>query len=217
MSDIAWQVDRYLEWGMAGLAGVTEAEFRVLAAPAVAAAARLDASVPPGTDAGGSHHYPGVLVVTRTLVDPEARVPLLRLPRSAKPGILDKNHFSDAVTGLEPYQPRAALGVPDAPMYVLLDVERGDEYRDVAPLDARPRIAARGRTPLTIDEGLSLLALHPAALAKNHCFMLDGSSRGDKRVPALWISAGAPKLGWCFDKVPHSWLGVASAGARLAG
>ena len=40
---------------------------------------------------------------------------------------------------------------------------------------------------------------------------------GDKRVPAIWISAGAPKLGWCWDGNPHTWLGAASAGARVAG
>ena len=46
--------------------------------------------------------------------------------------------------------------------------------------------------------------------------MLSGSRRGDRRVPAMWISAKAPKLGWCWDGNPHDWLGVASAGSRLA-
>ena len=100
-------------------------------------------------------------------------------------------------------------------MYVALAVERGDEYRDVAPRDALPVIASRHRSPLTIDEGISLAAVAPHLLVKNHCFMLAGSTRGDKRVPALWIAEKAPKLGWCFDGVPHSWLGVASAGNRI--
>ena len=43
--------------------------------------------------------------------------------------------------------------------------------------------------------------------------MLSGSRRGDRRVPAMWISARAPKLGWCWDGNPHDWLGVASAGS----
>jgi len=49
---------------------------------------------------------------------------------------------------------------------------------------------------------------------KNHCFMLMGSRRGDLRVPALWISEKAPKLGWCYDGNPHTWLGIASAESR---
>jgi hypothetical protein len=53
-------------------------------------------------------------------------------------------------------------------------------------------------------------------LRKNKCFSLLASRCGDKRVPAIWISGKAPKLGWCWAGNPHSWLGSASAGARLA-
>jgi hypothetical protein len=35
-------------------------------------------------------------------------------------------------------------------------------------------------------------------------------------VPALWIADRAPKLGWCWDGNPHTWLGTASAAHRLA-
>ena len=45
-----------------------------------------------------------------------------------------------------------------------------------------------------------------------------GSRRGDQRVPAFWVSEGRPKLGWCWDRNPHTWLGTAScAGASDAG
>ena len=74
----------------------------------------------------------------------------------------------------------------------------------------------RGRTPLTIEEGIAVVTHAPQLLEKNRCFMLSGSRRGDRRVPAMWISERAPKLGWCWDGNPHDWLGVASAGARLA-
>lgn len=195
------QIDAYVRAGYPALAGLDEAGFRRLAAPLVdVAAGRTDA----------------LLVVTRALIDDEARVPLLRLAGSDKPGILDKNHASDARPGLSHYIPRAELAVPDAPLYLVLGVERGDEYRDVSPTEALEAIASRGRTPLTIDEGLSLATVAPEILVKNHCFSLAGSTRGDKRVPALWISDGAPKLGWCFDRVPHSWLGLASARERIA-
>jgi hypothetical protein len=53
-------------------------------------------------------------------------------------------------------------------------------------------------------------------LEKNSCFTLAGSRRHDRRVPAMWISERAPKLGWCWDGNPHTWLGVASAAGRLS-
>ena len=89
----------------------------------------------------------------------------------------------------------------------------------------------RGRTPLTVHEGICWLLQEPAALERNHCFMVVGSRRRqgarlDRRVPALWISGGserdggrarrgAPKLGWCWAGNRHTWLGFASAAGRI--
>ena len=106
--------------------------------------------------------------------------------------------------------------LPNAPVYLLTDVDRGDEFLNQKPRDALPVIAERGRTPLTIAEGLSFNAVFPELLIKNHCFMLAGSHEGNKRVPAIWIAPTGPKLGWCFQGVEHTWLGIASAGGRLA-
>ncbi|WP_062071858.1 DUF5701 family protein [Demequina sediminicola] len=200
------QIDAYVTAGLHTLADVEEPAFRALFEPLRNLAADLPQDAFPEDGV-----VPYVAVVTDQLISPETRVPLLRLSDSPKEGIVDRIHGDE---GLAPYAPRAELQVPQAPVYLLKGVDRGDEFRDVAPLDAAATISSRGRTPLTIDEGLSLAAAHPAVLFKNHCFMLAGSTRGDKRVPALWISAKAPKLGWCFDKVPHSWLGIASASSR---
>ena len=84
------------------------------------------------------------------------------------------------------------------------------------PEEALPVILRRGRTPLTIEEGIAVVTHAPHVLERNRCFMLSGSRRGDRRVPAMWISAGAPKLGWCWDGNPHGWLGVASAAGRVS-
>lgn len=171
-----------------------------------------------GLQDGGSAEdgrVPLAVVVTRELVDPESRVPLLRLEGGGQPGILDRNHFSDARPGLAPYHPLPTLDLPPGPVYALVGVERGDEYRDRRPQEAVDEVLARGRSPLSIDEGISLAATHPGILRKNHCFMLGGSSRGDQRMPALWIAEGAPKLGWCFQRTPHSWLGLASTAVRV--
>jgi hypothetical protein len=143
----------------------------------------------------------------------EQAVPLLRVAGGSLPGVLDRNHGEQ---GLAPYRPIEEVGPPPAPVYALVDVERGEEFCGVPPQDALPVLLGRGRTPLTILEGIVFVLLYPQALEKNACFMLSGSRRGDRRVPALWISGKAPKLGWCWDGNPHTWLGVASAGARVA-
>jgi Family of unknown function (DUF5701) len=159
---------------------------------------------------------PFVLVVSggaaHDMAAAEWQVPLLRLAGGSTPGVLDSNHGEQ---GLAPYRPIDEVGPPPAPVYALVDVERGEEFRGVPPQDALPAIFGRGRTPLTIPEGIALVLLHPQVLEKNACFMLSGSRRGDRRVPALWISGTAPKLGWCWDGNPHTWLGVASTRTRL--
>lgn len=98
-------------------------------------------------------------------------------------------------------------------------MERGEEFCGAVPADAMAEIAGRGRTTLTMEEGLALVTQYPAALAKNKCFSLGATRGGDRRVPALWISQDAPKLGWCWEGNPHTWLGMASAnggrGARV--
>lgn len=140
-------------------------------------------------------------------------VPFMRLPDSERPGILDRNHGE---AGLAGYAPLDVLQVPPGQPYLLVDIDRGDDFLGVRPRDAVASITGAGRTPLTITEGVMLQLVRPDLLQRNHCFMLAGSRRGDKRVPALWISDRAPKLGWCWEGNPHTWLGTASAGRRIA-
>jgi hypothetical protein len=101
--------------------------------------------------------------------------------------------------------------------------------RNWSPNEALPAILARGRTPLTVNEGISWLLQEPKVLEANHCFMTIGSRRPrgatlDARTPAIWISNGtgrdgparrrAPKIGWCWAGNRHTWLGFASARSR---
>ncbi len=204
------QVDTLLALGYPALAGLTDAELTARLAPLRDAADALPDV--PAEDQPGRASV--VLVVTRELVDPEATVPLLRLaPNGTTPGIVDRNHGE---AGLEPYRPVEHVTLPDPGAYLLLDVDRGEEFRGVRPEEALPVVLGRGRSPLTIEEGIAVVTHAPQLLEKNRCFMLSGSRRGDRRVPAMWISAKAPKLGWCWDGNPHDWLGVASAGERVA-
>lgn len=209
------QVDQLVALGYPGLAGRTEPQFRELVEPLRDAADSIEGEA-------SASQVPYVLVVTRDLVSPETTVPLLRLwgPRGpgSKPGRVDRNH---AEGDLAAYHPIEGCE-PPCPAYLLVDVERGEEFCNVRPEEATKVIRGRGRTPLTIDEGIALVAQVPQVLEKNRCFMLAGSRRsvsgaisGDRRVPALWISERAPKLGWCWDGNPHTWLGTASTGGRL--
>jgi hypothetical protein len=158
-------------------------------------------------------HLPWAIVLTEQVVSVERLVAALRLPGGTRPGVVDRNYGEESPAD---YEPLPNLDVPSAPAYLLVDVDRGDEFRGVRPRDAVPTIAARGRTPLTIAEGVAFALLNPESLERNHCYMLAGSRRSHKRVPALWIADRAPKLGWCWEGNHHTWLGVASAGARLA-
>ena len=203
------QVNRLVELGYPALAGLSENAFRDELAPLAQEAHRLD-EVPLSEEPGRTAY---AVVVTRTLVDPTATVPVLRLVGGRKPGVVDRNH---APGDLATYDPLPELEVPQAAAYLLVDVDRGEEFCGVRPEDALPVIRERGRTPLTIDEGIAVVTQAPHLLEKNKCFMLSGSRRSDRRVPALWISERAPKLGWCWDGNPHTWLGVASAGKRIA-
>jgi Family of unknown function (DUF5701) len=122
-------------------------------------------------------------------------------------------------TTLEPedlarFRPLPELDVPGAP-YLLLDVDAGPDTLNVPPVEALPRITSVGRSPLTITEGVAVLVSDPGVLRGRNCFSLLGSRAGDKRVPALWMSARRPRLGWCYQGAPHTWLGSASCAGRL--
>jgi hypothetical protein len=155
----------------------------------------------------------GLAIIVVRGFDPVRLVGHLRLPGRDESGVLDRNHGPEGLSG---YRPIDGVDVPKAAAYVLVDVDRGDEYRGIAPRDALADVVRRGRSPLTIEEGLAAVLVRPELLESNHCFSLAGSRRGDKRVPALWIAGHAAKLGWCWEGAPHTWLGLASVAGRVA-
>lgn len=135
-------------------------------------------------------------------------VPRLTLSGRGQGGILDPN-FGD------PAAFRPVGGVAFDQPHLITGFEPGLEYRNVPPAEALPQIEQRGRVPLTIEEGLAVMLHRPEFLQRNECWSLAGSSRGDRRVPAMWISKSAPRLGWCYLGAPHTWLGTASAARRI--
>lgn len=151
-----------------------------------------------------------------------ALAPLLR--RDGKPGfvVVDMPDVDD-------FAPET-VELPDAPLYVVTGVDRGDHMANWSPEEALPALTKDDRTPLTLTEGIHWVLQQPEALERNRCFMTIGSrlrkANGalDARTPAIWISNGtgrdgrerrnAPKVGWCWWGNRHTWLGFASATGR---
>jgi Family of unknown function (DUF5701) len=130
------------------------------------------------------------------------------------------------------FAPIGPVRLPVGPVYVTVDLDRGDHLANWSPDEALPAIIAAGRTPLTLGEGIHWLLQQPEVLERNRCFMTIGSrlhrtsGPPDRRAPALWISNGtgrdgrenrnAPKVGWCWAGNRHTWLGFASAASRMS-
>ncbi|HET8641733.1 MAG TPA: DUF5701 family protein [Pseudonocardiaceae bacterium] len=195
------QVATLIDKGYPALSGLSEESFTGLVAPLRRVAVDRGEAVNPPTPA----RVPFVLVIT--LVPPEETMALTEL--RGRPG-----HAAFEPDDLRGFSPIEHVPVPAGPAYLMFDVDRGKETLNVTPDRALETITAQRRSPLTVDEGIALITHYPQALEKNNCFSLAGSRHGDRRVPALWISRGAPKLGWCWAGNPHSWLGTASCAGR---
>ena len=201
------QLDVLVHKGYPALAGLSESGLRALAEPVRAAVrTELAAAGRTGIDLSGvdDGHVPLLLVTRRDVVPAEQAMPLTALAGSTRPGIVDRNHGEGDLAG---YLPIDAVTVPDAPMYAVLDLERGEEFCGVRPVEALPVVLSRGRTPLTIDEGVALITQYPQVLARNRCFMLSGSRRHDKRVPALWIGDRAHQARLVLGRQPALVVG----------
>lgn len=194
------QVHVLLQKGYHLAAGLSEAEFRDLVAPLENQL--VDMPLPTVEE-----RIPFVLVVTRAVVPPEAAVPLIDL--DGKQGWTDMQPDD-----LGRFVPIERVTVP-ASTYLLADIDIGAEFRNIRPLHALPSILEQGRSPLTIDEGVALMLQFPHVLRTHNAFQMLASRCGDKRVPAMWVSYGKPRLGWCWEGNPHTWLGMGSAAARI--
>lgn len=151
-----------------------------------------------------------------------ALAPLLR--HDGKPGFVVTD--MPDVDRFAPY----TVELPDAPLYLVTGLDRGDHMANWSPEEALPALTKENRTPLLLTEGIHWVLQQPAVLERNRCFMTIGSrlrkANGalDARTPAIWISNGtgrdgrerrnAPKIGWCWWGNRHTWLGFGSATGR---
>ena len=195
------ELDRQLrtlhDLGYPAAAGISDADLDLLVKPLH--------DLLPETPAGP---IPVLLVVRSTLVPTVDAV--------ARWSVKGRAGWTDMADELAGYRPVDEVDVPDAPVYLLLDVDTGGETLNVRPDDALPMVRAKGRTPLTIDEGVALVTQHPDVFKTHNAFQALASRADNKRIPSFWMSKGAPRLGWCWAGNPHTWLGAASAGSRLS-
>ena len=195
------QVQNLIDKGYPAIAGLSASELRDSCQALHASCAEL------AGERATADRVPFVLVVKQELVSLAQAMAQTEL--RGKAGFID---FKPG--GLERFAPLDELRVPAGALYLLVDVDTGTESLNMTPDDALLLIRRQGRTPLTLEEGIALITHFPDRLRKNRCFSLLGSRSDDRRVPALWISQGRPKLGWCWAGNPHTWLGSASCGGR---
>ncbi|KAB1990154.1 DUF5701 family protein [Streptomyces triticiradicis] len=201
---LAAQAERLIELGVHELARIPVDDLRAFAENA------------------GREDRAALLAVHPDHAPASALAPLLR--RDDKPGFVVTD-----MTDVDRFAP-CAVELPDAPLYLVTGLDRGDHMANWSPEEALPALTKEDRTPLLLTEGIHWVLQQPAVLERNRCFMTIGSrlrkANGalDARTPAIWISNGtgrdgrerrdAPKVGWCWWGNRHTWLGFASATDR---
>ncbi|MFG2985917.1 DUF5701 family protein [Streptomyces sp. NPDC048258] len=201
---LATQADHLIRLGVHELAGIPADEMRAFA------------------EGAGRGDSDALLAVHPDRAPASVLAPLLR--HDGKSGFVvtdmpDVDHFAPC-----------AIELPDAPLYLVTGLDRGDHMANWSPDEALPALTKENRTPLLLTEGIHWVLQQPAVLERNRCFMTIGSrlrkANGalDARTPAIWISNGtgrdgrerrnAPKVGWCWWGNRHTWLGFASATGR---
>lgn len=200
------QLDNLIKLGYPKLAKMGVSDFSKLATPLLSHLSQLTKSE--FTLSNGV--VPFVLVVSSQLIN--AKQQMEALSWKNKPGF-EKLYPHQA----DEFTPIKSVALPTAPIYLLINIDRGDEFLNIRPEDALKTIGSREQTPLTMEEGIALVTQFPDILIKNHCFSLLGSRvEGNQRVPAIWINAQKQaNLGWCWDRNPHTWLGSAFANKRV--
>jgi hypothetical protein len=156
-------------------------------------------------------HIPFILVVASEVVSAEAAMPLVTINGASGSVRMDPVDSTQ-------FKPIKGLTLPNATAYLVVDIDTGRETLNVTPANALQQITQLDRSPLIIDEGVALALHFPDVLTdkkKFNCFSMLGSRWADRRVPAMWISYGKPRLGWCWENNPHTWLGSASCRRRL--
>jgi hypothetical protein len=198
------QVGNLIQKGYPKVAKVTAEEFTKHIKPLKDRVRELAAQVVEAKEG----RIPFVIVVKSDLVPTGIAMPLVDLKGT-------RGYVGMYPVDSASFKPIEGLQIPNGMAYLLVDIDTGKGILNIKPDDALKIIQSENRSPLTIDEGVAVITHHPEILKNENCFSLLGSRRGDRRVTALWISRGKPRLGWCWAGNPHTWLGSASCSHRV--
>jgi hypothetical protein len=198
------QVESLLQKGYPAVAGLSDEEFIRQIEPLGERIGEL--ATPERVPETG--RIPFVLVVKSVVADSERAMSLVDLNGH-------RGFTSMAADDLKRFRPIEDVTIPEGIAYLLIDVDTSKDTLNVTPDDALKLIRGANRSPLTVAEGIALITQRPAILKTHNCFSMLGSRCGDRRVTALWLSGGKPRLGWCWAGNPHTWLGSASCRSRI--
>lgn len=148
-----------------------------------------------------------LLVPTRELVTPESLIARTSINRMAGFTTMPPRDIAS-------FQPVEGFEPPEGPFYLVVEPHTGTCYVNREPDVARKLIDLDDRIPLTLEEGLAIATQHPEWLLEKNGFNLLGSKSTDGRVPSIWMSQNAPRLGSVWPNSRHTWLGNAYCVAR---
>ena len=204
LPSLADQVETLIELGVHDLAELSAEQVRTFAAEY------------------GPQRQDALLAVHPSRAPASVLAPLMR--RDGKPGFVVED-----MTDVDAFTP-VDIELPHTALYLVVEPLRGEDMANWSPEEAMPALTSRERAPLLLSEGIHWVLQQPGILERNLCFMTIGSrlekatGKYDSRTPALWISSGtgrdgrqrknAAKVGWCWWRNRHTWLGIASVAGR---
>ena len=189
------QLERIVALGYPDVADISADAFRALANPLIEALEHVDL----GKDI--------LLVPTRELVSPESLISRTSINRMAGFTTMPPRDIAS-------FLPHDGFEPPEGPFYLVVEPHTGTCYVNREPDVARKLIDSDERLPLTLEEGLAIATQHPEWLLDKNGFNLLGSRSADGRVPSIWMSQNAPRLGAVWPNSRHTWLGNAYCMAR---
>jgi hypothetical protein len=189
------QLDRIVALGYPDVADMSAEAFRALARPLIDALK--------DSDLGENI----LLVPAHELVSPESLIARTSINRMAGFTTMPPRDVAS-------FLPQDGCEPPEGPFYLVVDPHTGTAYVNREPDVARKLIDSDERMPLTLEEGLAIATQHPDWLVKKNGFNLLGSRSADGRVPSIWMSQNAPRLGSVWPTSRHTWLGNAYCQAR---
>jgi hypothetical protein len=150
---------------------------------------------------------PFVIVSRQELIPADTAMRLVERRRKTGSSVIDPDE-------LRRFEPIPTVEVPDGLVYLLIDIDVGWETRNLSADEALRQIEGRGRSPLTLEEGIALVTHYPDVVDDTVGFFMPGSRRGGSMLAVLSVSKDRPRLGWWQAGLQSSLLGTPSCRTR---